>query len=216
MKRKANFLLKSLPPVRLYLDDIDDFIHKIQSVCEKIKFSTKDYEFESFEELKENCGKKIKELTITGISLSPWMTISISVKKFAVHLSTDGTSETIIGIWHSLKSSLQKQSGWYSSFLIPWFWFIILAFSMSGLGIYLDASHSNPSPKLFFFNPIFDSVAFLLILSLLIRWKGSTIYLERRHLVPGFWTRNLDDIIKLIIGAAIGVGGTLLSKYLFK
>jgi len=216
MKRKVDFLFEIPPPVKLYLDDVDDFIYKIQSVCEKIEFSTKDYEFESLEELKNNSGKKIKELTITGISLSPWMNISISVKKFEVHLSTHGKSEAIRGLWHSLRSSLQKKSGWYSRFLIPWFWAIILMCSVLGMGIYLGTSHSTPSPKMFFLNPISASAAFLLILSFLIRWKGSTIYLKRRHLVPGFWTRNLDDIIKVIIGAAIGVGGTLLSKYLFK
>ena len=211
MKKKLHSISKHLPPVKLYLDDVNEIVSRLQSLCSKIEYSTKNYEFESLDELKQNCGSNLKELAIQG--RSPY--ISVDIRKHDVHLYTSGESETTIGLYYSLKEFLQQKSGWYSKFLNIWLWGTLLWIFLIVFSNVIKELKDLPDILKYFY--IFLSfIFFFFLLSLLNRWKGSTIYLENRYKVSNFWERNKDKIITTIIGALIGTFLTILFRFIFK
>jgi hypothetical protein len=215
MEKKSHSLLNYLSPVKLYLDDIEEIINKIQFVCSKVKIANKDYEFDSIEEFINNSGKKIKELSIDGRSPN----ISIDIKKFKINLFTTGETEAVIGLWYNLKEFLKSKSAWYSRFLNAWVWGLTLWSFLFISKIILDITISYP--EVYKVVNVFSIVilAILLLfflLSLLKHWNGSTIHLERRHKASNFWERNRDNIITGLIGAIIGATITLAGQFLIK
>jgi len=221
MKKKRSDLSRHLSPVKLFLNDIEEIITIIQSVCPEVNIANRDYEFESFEELKENSGHRLKELKISGHStvLSNRSYVSLDIKKYDIFLYSGAESEAVVGVWYTLKEFLQKKAGWISRFLnavvwfwIFWIWLLISVILLETTKKYIEV-HNIVEP----FAIIALGAAFLfLLLSLLKHWRGSIIYLERKHKVSNFWERNRDNIITGLIGAIIGATITLAGQFLIK
>lgn len=186
MKNVAYPSETSLPPVKLYLDDVEAIITKIQSACTgwrpffkkipeeelkkiedlldaafpTIRLFSGDNEFDSLEEIKKHRGNKIKELVISA----RYPHIYLKILKHKVVLSpVDTSNNEAMGLLYSLKKFLQ--------------------------------SKSQPQPFKYL--------------------KSSTIYLERPHEIGNFWTRNRDKIILIIIGSLIGSILTIIVQKLF-
>lgn len=214
MKKRIPSLSKFLSPVTLYLDDINEIVDKMHSVTPEVSFATKDYGFDSLEEVREMKGDKLKELYITGGRYD----ISVDIKKHSVYLHTWGGSEANAALWHSLREYLKRKSGWHSRFLNIGAWSIIFAFWLIGSLILLTITERraevyHSAKSLTFVTG--GITLFFLILCFLNLWKGSKIYLDRRHKVGNFWERNRDEIIKGIIYALIGGVITVVGKLLY-
>jgi len=200
MKKRTKSLRQELPPCTLFLDDIEEIIQKMKAVTSDIKFANKDYEFDSLKELIKNSGNKIKELDISGYG------ISVDIEKHRISIYVSGYKEKDIGIFYTLREFLKNKAGWLRRFLRPWRWWLIFWFSLMGIGIICVIIKNVPELKMFvdIFSIILGLMLFCWVISLLLMWKGSTIYLERRHKVSKFWERNRDTIIVGIITAIIG------------
>jgi len=207
MEKKSKWLFKrNLSPVTLYIDDISEILEKMEHVCKEIKLGDEKYKYESLEELKKHRGNKVKEIEICGYY--PFLTLEIG--KY-VNISTSGETEAVIGLWYSLKDYLKRKSPWYSKILTAGSWGISSLLLLSLLPLVLITFPKIKEP---YFNVMAIS-GFFYILSFLVRLKGSTIYLERKHQISNFWGRNRDKIIMLLIGSILTLLGALFMKFVF-
>ncbi|MFA4973118.1 MAG: hypothetical protein WC683_10910 [bacterium] len=207
MKKKIKHLSTSLPPVKLYADDIDFIVSNIKTVCSELKFSDSCNEYDSFDDLKLNNGSKIKEISICGRDKDCYAYIAVEVEKYGIYLYSNRDTPTFAGVWFALKDYLKRKSGWYSRFLNIWFW----AFFSWVLLIILLTS-SKASLKVTYLAYIVLSVSFFfLVMSALIKWKGSTVYLEKKYKILGFWEKNRDQVISLVsVGIIVALIESLL------
>lgn len=201
MKKRADDQDKKFPPCTLFLDDIEEIIQQIKSVTSDIGISDKSYEFDSIEELIQNSGSKIKELKLRGR-----YGISVNIAKHSIYLFVSGYDEKYIGVFYILREFLKSKVGWLRRFLRPMRWLFIVWFSLIGVPIISTIIKHKPELKVIdqIYTIIFGLMLLFYVISLLLTWKGSTIYLERRHKVSKFWERNRDTIIVGIITAIIG------------
>ena len=214
MKKITHTRAKFLSPVTLYLDDINEIVNKIRSVHSEVEFATKDFVFDSLDELKEKKGYKLKDLSISG----GMHNVSLDIRRL-VYLHAFGGSEANSELWDKLKEFLKNKSGWLAKILNIKVWGIIFGIWLLISGIILEITKQRPE----FYRLAKDIVttsffiiAFFLLVSLLVLLKGSTVYLEERHKVPGFWEKYRDNIIMMIVGGIITFFIQFLIKSVFK
>lgn len=211
MKKKSKFISKYLNPVKLYMDDIDEIVSKIQHICSELEFSDKDYEYDSLEELIKHSGDKLRELSIIG--REPY--ISLDITKYNIGLYTAGESDEAVCLFYFFKDFLRNKSKWYWKFLKPFVWGnMLIPATFIFLAAWFANGISSGVARVAF---VVLSIIFLLfILSILKYLEGSTIYLKKRYKVISFLERNRDNIVMAIITGIIFLIGTIVSKFIFK
>lgn len=206
-------LRHKFPPTPLYRSDLEDIISVAQSRELAILISDDQYEYESLDDLKENKGSRIKNLTIT---LTPddsrLRTLTIKFNSDGVILASP-KMDKLVYAWHEIKEIIERQVPWYSRFIRPLTWaygaIFILFISpkkdqiREGMEWVTTACVAGGSVMLF-----------LSLISFVYLKQNRGVHLQREHEVQRFWDRYGEKLILLIAGTVLGVVGKFVSDSL--
>lgn len=205
-KEKPSFfdtLCHRFPIVRLYRKDLDEIIEIASSRNLEIKITDDDYEYESLDEVQEQQGNRVKKLRLNA-SLDESL-----FKSFDVEIDQDGVTvrahreDELIPFWHQVRDLIAKKVPWYAKFTLPYVW----AWVVIGWLWVASNDEAKELPRallLTWFGVLVLSVA-MAIFSFWYRFTNRGVFLQKEHEVLGFWTRNGEKIVMLIIGTMLGV-----------
>ena len=207
MEKIKDSISKVLPPLRLYLDEVQELYDFVASVAENVTLEAEDYRLNSPEELKNLCVSNIHNLVIGA--QRPY--IKVELGHFFARIYLGSGDVKAVGIASTLESILLKGRA-------------KVYFAPSGIvaGILVGSSFSiGYTAKNVALTGICIAfaVAYFIILLIDQRFRlkrYSTVLPVRRKEAASFLARNKDQILLLIIGAVIGSGITILFKWLEK
>jgi hypothetical protein len=218
----------SIPPLRLYLDDL----HEIENVAQQAGFSVS-YETDRFDDMsldelleKHRRTKTLHTLQIhirrADVKRHESITLDIGKYTDSIHAKSDATE--IVGIMHKIQQFVRGKSPFIFAYLrrpeIPLAILILACVVLGALGNLLKVISLDTGSLL---GRVFAAIT--------VPWMVITgwLVMTRRHLIilepssnSTFWTRKKDDLVAdaiktsfgIILGVVGGVGGTLLTQYL--
>ena len=208
MKRKERFrifnsLVYRCAPVSYYLEDLVRIIEAIERCGGRLKISDDEYEYASFDELKEKGGEKVRALSIE-IRMQPSNDVlTLEFGRGKIILKSD-RSERLIVLWHALKEVLAYRTRWYSQAL-SWRWtdWVFLALGWTTVDYAAPvADHFNfPNVVLLMIGLAFFLVA---IASMVMSLWQPVVHLTGKREVANFFTRNIETVVAGVIGTVIG------------
>lgn len=219
MKRVEGEFEVRLPPVRLYLDDIEDLWGKFIEF-KNIRIEHKDFEYDSVDELKAHVSRKtISELKITAISALDkvgflgYMSVNISPNDVTIYANKNCGDKPA-----AIAEYLRKKTHWYS-------WVPasreVTAFVQGFTGVallsavFVTVNEITPGPIVIRGLALLaaELLAFYFILPDRVWAGGSRIKLYRAASETSFWERNGERIVVLAISSLMtGVIGFLLGR----
>lgn len=206
MRELKKSISVDFPPVRLYLDDVEELFNILKKHAKSVNIETEKYELDDVAHLKEIKSDKIHKLTLS--TSSPYISIDFESGSARVYISEDTTLNR--GILSEIEDVIKKCRRR-----------IAHIFHKSHLEFYLPvvAVVSVVQAYEYMKGWLFGAFAALIIiptvLGLVFGWKidfsqYSTIVLSERHKQDTFFKRNRDGIIVGIIVAIITAAITWL------
>ena len=191
---------RHFPSITIYKDDLQKILEILNEVCERVKISDEEYEYESLEELEHTKGLKPKQISITGIS--PY--VSLDLKQNSIWLYRSDSDQKSVYIYKQIEeillskknliSTLFNKSGGIISCVILFILFFMPV-----------ATLKDWFPNLLSRLSLLIIVILIPIISILARnGNFSLITLRKSHEEKNFFYRNKDDIAKIVIGAVVG------------
>jgi hypothetical protein len=215
MRRVPDNLEISLPPVRLYLDDLEHILHRLSDDMEA-QIEHRGFTYDSLEELKDH----IKRDTISELRMSaehsepPYGYLSVYVAGDGVRVSAGHTAAERAS---SITEFLRPRVPWYSWRPIGNWWYGIQGvFAMLlGLATFVAIDLLVPLPTAL--RLLLAVIASLLVGSLAftnrVWFVGSRILLYPSVSHVGFWERNREKILVSITSSVLsGLVGFLLGR----
>lgn len=213
MKNKKNYSIE-LPPLHLYRDDLNDIetILRSELGVRKCEVSFDDYEVESFEDIPEN-HKPTDNFSIQ--THSPYISIDIGRWSSVVYVA-NYDNLTIRGGVEKIKAILIKRARRRVSKLRK-----ALSISSSIVAILLTLFLVTAAVLRDIIDLVFIVLIFLLIIlfvyvSIRLFPTRSIVEFSFESKKKGFWQRNKDQIILIVISAAVGAIITLTLTYFFR
>lgn len=205
MKRKStgslfNKLNYRFPPVTLYLDDITKIIESLDKRGAKYSISDIEYNYDSLEDIKSNCGEFIKNLSITA-QFDDLNYLTLEFERGAIILKFSKSDTTIL-IFNDIKEIIERRSSWYLRLINS------QIFMFTGSLILIIVWTIKPdlvtaSKPYWLEVVIFFSLYFLLI-SCLSNFLKPKIYFNNKQQVKGFFRENADKLIIAVVSALFG------------
>ena len=199
MEKRAKELSQSLPPVKLFLDDIEKIVEIAGELSKKIELSTDEYSFEHVSELSQ-----LQQEELTSLSIRIYLfDLSIYFTPSYVDLRVQGKTATHTGVFSELKTFIfsrrRKFLTIYKNVLIWILYFI-------GLGIVIVAPtlHIRGLLLIGAYATGIIIVAFNILYFYILHPRYSIIILKKRIEQPSFLKRNKDKIILSLFSAVIG------------
>lgn len=204
MKPVRDSISRSLPPIKIYQDELSELYFFLMETCsEDITIQTCGYELDTIDDVSNLPTGETNEIHFHCDQ--PY--ISIDLTPYSASIYCSDTSIEAEGIVSKISQILFK--GKRKLLDMPW-WLSILV----GIPIVIGILASN-WPLIIF--GIILMASGLTIVSWEERLKTkmySTIVFNTRKESPGFWARNKDKIILLIIGSFIGALFTMFFTFL--
>ena len=213
MKRKEKPSSVEIPPVRLFLEDLEEIEEVYKKYCKELKIETEDFEFDSVEELK-NIGKdKLNSLSFN--SHDPYISVNFSPSNARIYSSEPDPKS--VGIVAILKNILDKRLTPLRHLISKWVLIILNILLFISVMAFLILKDLNENMNIIAIIPL--SFFIFWILWMMWGWrfdikKHSVIYLKNRSSKKNFFSRKKDDIILAIISSIFGCLLTLLVIYL--
>jgi len=202
MKKISNKRLSHhFPSVVLYREDLEEIYNMIKGVSKEVSITSGDYSFDSINDLKDNSPAKIKNLSITGNY--PYISLSFGKEWHTILLYTYGENVEVEAIFYRIKNILNDRRLSIVKYFPPileWTWVLSFIFVFALKTDVIISTFPSKCQRLsLFLFPI------LLSLSTQMLNNGSLYAISADSRVKSsFMERNKDQIILLIIGAAIG------------
>lgn len=190
-----------LPCPRPHLDEVEDVVATLEIEGLAVSISDDSHEFASLREFIEHRGKTARKLQIaaTGENAQRLQKVKVTFANGFVTLSRWASAENE-GVWHRLVGYFQSRGGRFFKVAASPFWgYLLLLTMISSGGILLNP---DPLPQRIGIW-LLVLVTVLWIVSTVISKYGQVIVLERRH-SAGFWRRNRDQLVLILVGALIG------------
>lgn len=203
---------EDLPPVKLYLDDIEKIVEILREVSTTIKIETDEYSIEDVKELASLDKERVTELNIQ--SAEPYLNLRIGPQKSWLNIAKDEPSSR--GTFEKIKEVLflrrRKALGfldkWSITFPLTWLLgfatveFMIKAIRGGGT-LFIIGSIISPLILLFY----------LLLASYFWSHGSFIIILRRRSQEQSFIKRNKDRIIVGVLLALVsGAIGLIIGR----
>jgi hypothetical protein len=166
VRRRKTPISRPLPPLKIYIDDVERVVEILREHCQSVEVATEDYELDGVDELEGLEEERIDALEIQAFD--PQIKVTLDPAGAVVY--ADDPSPKNKGIVGDIVELLRqrRRSAWYA-FL-------------------LRNKEGN------------------------ITRGYSTIVLKRRAEDVGFFFRKRDDILLLVVGAAIGSAATIATQ----
>jgi hypothetical protein len=199
MERIRDSVSKSLPPLRIYTEELRELTSFLSETCETFTIMTCGYRLESIDELSQLPKHLAHDLDIEGtnprvrVRLTP---VGGDIHVYGGDVQCEGIAARIENILRAGRLRMPLLPGW-----VP---------VLSGLPL-LVAAPSRHVPTI----ALAGIVAFLIVVwtvydGFLKLRRYNTIIFKARQDCPSFWERKNDEIILLIVGAVVGSLITLL------
>jgi len=217
MERISPSLRKDYPPLKLYLEDLEEIAY-ILGETSKAEFKTRDYKFTNLEELAAKYrGQRLKDLEIK--IREPY--VHIALGKHFNYCYVHENSLTGAGIFYRIDQVLIGRSrslisGFFLSFdTLPYFGFC-LALMIGAAALILKRKENLNWPL---FMSIISGASGLMVCSIwgmhVLSSLNSVILVKRKHEEQSFVTRNRDQLIIALFSAIVGAAvGALLTFWL--
>lgn len=199
-KKQAKYDNKSISYVVVFREDLEEIIHSLEAKGMKIKISDQGFEYETLDEVISQRGERINELDISGQEVNDNSgSLNICFSKEKIYINSWGTGAPR-ELLYEIHEFLRKRRSIKKILSNPFIWYsvAILAFNVYIFG-FLGTTKNTP----FYIHG-------LLVLAV-ITWPISYLYSRflttvrlTRHNEGGFFSRNREAIILLIIGAVLG------------
>jgi hypothetical protein len=213
MEKIKKPLRMNYPIVRLYKSDLDKIFNLFKDNYPKIEIVADGFKLDDISEL-----SKIKKQEIVDFEISaynPRLSVDFSGNSASIYLSDEddiklrGLAAQIGDILSKRKSPLR---------FLASFW-LEIPIGMIALLIYFNALSLIKDTK-FQVMALLGFVLFMILFGILghriEEKKHCLIYLYDRSSAPGFFKRNKDNILIIVISALIGSFLTLVSAWLLK
>jgi len=203
LKQSQFYLYRPLPILRLYLDEIHELYEFLSEQSKgKVSIYTCGYKLTSLDEI----SKLPKDITNEIRFTMEASNIQINLSHAGGHIFCTDTSMNTEGIVSRIEQIFQKCKPYKPIFYEKSSWLSLLFGAPFLLGI-------------IFFNLyliIVGAIIWIIAFSILLIEmnydlnRHNTIIFKRRKDATGFFNRNKDQIYLLLIGAVIGIVGTIL------
>jgi len=214
MKKLKKPLTKDLPPIKLYLDDLEAIFYVLEQKVKGIDITTEDYKLEDIKQLKSLEIRKIHYLSIR--CNDPYMSIEFRGNSASIYFAEDSTYNR--GILSEIEDILNKRKAFLGRFFASnWATFVLGGFSGFSFVVML-AMLRNESLAYFwlFVGLVLLSIFFSVHSFRLGLWNYCTIALSKRKEENSFWKRNRDPILVAIIAAIAGSLVTIFALWMLK
>lgn len=206
MKKISPQYSESLPPVKLFLDDVEKILETFRELGEEIIIQTAEYEIENLEELTKLHRDQITDIKI--LHRKPF--VSLSLNNSGIHLYIEKDTPELRGVFAKIKDVLLCRKRYLafneSDILLVTTPIIFLA----GMNIY----ENDWSKKILGIGLLIVGV-FIFIRSFVISTKKyALIILKYSNQEMPFWIRNMDNIFVAVISAFLGYLISLLTNIL--
>jgi hypothetical protein len=209
MEKITKSRFESLPPIKLYLDDIEKIVEILGELSTEIKIETDEYALRDVKEFASLNRERLTELSIQ--SSEPHLSLYIGSRNAWISIAKDIPPSR--GTFEKVKDLLLLRRRKFSAFLdIPYVNFLLGAMIGSGvvvsiIGVIRLIIGTGLPPAM-----TIGGIMLLFIGSLLSWWsfrvsskEYSLIILKRRIDQPSFFKRNEDKILVGIIIAVVSV-----------
>jgi hypothetical protein len=217
MNRKVEFKEGRLNGVNLYGEDLRELLALFQKYCETFTISDERFMYDTFDEFKISVHGRVRELELEGTN--PSIKVSIKgggcwikhlIRKLTItERDLDKADLLYLRAREFLVNHRTLRARALNGFVVSVLTFGVLAIAMLIARSPRFANHSD----LIRFSGFFGALA-IFILSRVVKHSNGYVTLDAKSTVSSFWTRNADKIKMLIIGAAIGIVGTVVAQYL--
>lgn len=205
MLKLKKALSERLPPLILYIEDVDSIYQIFSEVNPDVRISTADYAFENLEELKESGLEKTHYLSIEITEPN----ISLKLEPYLATLQCDDDTAVQRGTIEKIKSVLLHRKRNLTKFL--------QSGVLAGVCVGFSAWYLIPGLADHDVRKITIGLTTFLV-GLVWSWWAivrshtvyPTIYISQRRTPPRFWEARKDEIILAIIAAIVGSVITLL------
>ena len=209
VKRLQKHLDLDFPPVKLYLDDLEDIVNTFREVCKGASITTDEYAVENVSEL-SNVGR-VKEITLSSNDASMAL---FSVRKRHVSLSSWRDTTEIRAAFSRISDLLESRRRWGRfSFLrsSPFYWATVGL--VWGFLLFDNLGILNKQWSL----SLATAAISLMVFSLYAQFgMGSVIIPKMRRTELSFLERNKDRLLVSLISILLGSVLTFLSQMLWK
>lgn len=213
MRRKAipPFEEKRFCPVVLYRGDLDEIIAALEEGDLKVTIQSGEYVYESFEEVAEHIGKKVKDLRIAGDEEGGADHVYVTAAPFGakVTATTDLKIAGVAARVGSILSSKQRRHVAFTEGLTT----LLGVGSLLALVVALILAVEGPRSLLIW--PLLASAVGFAVHFAMYPLNRSDINIIRRHEETTFWDRKGDDVRLALVSAALGAALALLVQWLF-
>ncbi len=208
MKKIDQSISKNYLPLRLDLDDLHAIEEVLKEATKEYQIDCGDFQFDSVDEL----AGKLKDATLRELeikSLSPYLRIELTKLFASVYVGSNEIDSA--GLFHKVDSILRKAR-------IPLF-FLYSYYSVWSLNIFiilLEFIHRSPVLDWLFWGMLLG----VLRVGYVRLTRHSSVIVASTRLAGSFFRRKKDDLLLAVIsglvGALLGIAGTILVNYLKK
>ncbi len=212
-RREESYRHKSTFGSRYYLDEIETIIEMMIESGHDVKLSDSKYEYEDLDEVVDQNPYGLYNLEIEGKYSNSMRSVQVRFNRPNTSISTWNSNPETVALFHKLSEFLVKGNWGYFLLMIGIILLGLSALSITGIinsiasGRQLQTVNPNAALRL---------VAITLI-GLMIIYRYfivKPIVMKHRRKAQGFLARNADDIWKYVIGAIIGIIGTIVTTYI--
>jgi amino acid transporter len=217
MKPKVHGKLEYIPAVQLYREDLDALLSLFGTYCATVTISDADSEYESLDEMKQHVDSRVRTLEFVGTK--PDITLAFLSQGSTLRNRSEGTALTPEEVdkaelvFSRVKEFLLKRKRLLARiFSIPGISLGCLAVVI--LAFILNARYPTPNSQVFILVTLVGIIPIVFIGAPVTTGSFRSITFDSKTTASSFWKRNRDDLFKLGIGSALGVGGTLLVQWI--
>ena len=203
--------------IALYRSDLEEIFSLLKKNNHIIKISDENIEYDSFDEICKFKGPHVKFIEISGKNNNEiYSCISITIDYDMIHIfaSTGRTPDTNLA-WHEIKDIISNKVPWYNKIFKTWIWLFIIMFWIIVAAVVSDLTEQPPKWFYYSWLSILCGLIVIIITSYFYQKANRGAYLKRKHELPGFWKRNAEKILTLVIGAFLGAMGNALANHFF-
>ena len=213
MKRLISTIVRKLPPIKLYLEDLEYLDSQLRSIPANVTIFTDEYEFENVEELSKTVKEKVvRKLNIQAITTDGF-TIGLVVAEDSAHLSLVGANDAKArGVFEQLLTYLRERRNSVIMLIVRSAWPIVLL--LTSVTIYSGVQHQGHVSPTLLISWIIICLVCLIVATAINDRSYTTIYLKHRADAPSFWERNWEKILIAVVNLIIGIVLGWLARFL--
>lgn len=214
MKQKQEIYYSgNLKGLVTYRNDIEEALNILTDNGLSVTFHDDKHIYDNIDEIVKNVGINPKKLKIEARNRDIYESVGLSFEKNELSIVCHG-SEKMYSLGFRLKDYFAKTIPWHYKVFNPWLFYFTTFTPLYVLTFAFDKTTNDVKRP--WILVIFALSLSLGLLSYLLRKNAYGIRLIKSH-EHGFWKRNKDSLlvslISTIIGAVLGVIGTLLVQY---